>query len=92
MAIILTELETKTLTEGLFNNPFYQESGWAWLDSVAEYAGISGPEFRGVVTSLKKKGMVESDGNTGRDACLRPSKLASETLGLTLSKSDLDNR
>lgn len=83
--IELTNLETKTLVEGIFSNSFYVESGWAWVDSVAEYAGIEGPEFRGVFTSLKKKGMVELDGNSGRDACVRPTKLACEVTGRSFS-------
>ena len=45
--VTLTALETKTLIDGVFKNPHYQESGWAWLDSVAEYADITGPVFRG---------------------------------------------
>jgi hypothetical protein len=83
--IELTTLETKTLVEGIFNNPYYVESGWAWVSSVAEYACLSGPEFRGVFTSLKKKGLVELDGNSGCDACVRPTILACETTGRSFS-------
>jgi hypothetical protein len=86
----LTALETKTLVKGIFENAFYIESGWAWVDSVTTYAGLEGPEFRGVFTSLKKKGLVEVDGNTGREECVRPTKLACEVTGRSFSEQHGD--
>ena len=81
----LTPLETRILKDGLFGNPYYHESGWAWTGSIAEYAKVNPSAFRGAFTDLKVKGMVETDGNTGRDACARPTKAAAEIMGLSLS-------
>lgn len=81
----LTILETRILKGGLFGNPFYRETGWAWTNSIAEYANVYPAEFCGAFTSLKIKGMVETNGSRGRDACARPTKAAADLLGLSFS-------
>lgn len=78
----VTPFERQILVEGIVKNDFFIESGWAWTDTVADYARVSPSQMRGALSSLKSKGLVETDGNVGRDACIRPTDL-----GLKVAKA-----
>lgn len=50
------------------------QGDWLWSDCIndaREPSGITGSALGGVVSSLCEKGLAETDGNKGRDACIR---------------------
>lgn len=83
-----TQNETAVIL-ALATNDFGNQAGdWVWANSINDArkpSGIEGKALSGVVSSLVQKGLVETDGNTGRDACVR----LTET-GLELAASEME--
>lgn len=64
--IELTELEKELLLIGFVKSDFFEqeEQSVIWADSFADMPNIKGKSISGVVSSLVKKGIMLSDGNS----------------------------
>jgi DNA-binding MarR family transcriptional regulator len=73
--IQITENERKVL-RAILTNDFGDgdDLAWRWSNSIndaGEPSGLSGKTLSGVCASLAQKGLVQADGQSGRDACIR---------------------
>lgn len=63
-----------TGANGALPKNYSEASDWIWSDCINESrfpSGIEGRALSGVVSSLCQKGLLQIDGNSGRDACVR---------------------
>lgn len=61
-----------TMSNGRVPDKF-EGSDWIWSDCINDTrfpSGIEGKALSGVVSSLCQKGLLQTDGNSGRDACV----------------------
>lgn len=69
----VTDLEADAI-QAIGNNDFTDgdPTAWVWSNCVAqECKTVKAKQLPGVISSLVKKGLAETDGNSGKDACVR---------------------
>jgi hypothetical protein len=77
--ISLTDLEKKVLS-AYFKTEYGEGPGdYTWVFSITDHSGIDVKQVRGVLTSLKKKGLIDICNGGGEEASTALTTLGIET-------------